>query len=44
MYINNLVHLLLSDWQRVHTVIRCPFTREEMIGFCAELQSRDDFE
>jgi hypothetical protein len=44
MYIDNLIHMPLGDWQQAHPDIESPFTREEMEEFCAELQSRDDFE
>jgi hypothetical protein len=44
MYTDNLAHMPLSDWQRAHPDIESPLTREEMVEFCTELQSRDDFE
>jgi hypothetical protein len=44
MYIDNLAHIPLGDWQQAHPDIESPFTREEMMEYCAELQSRDDFE
>jgi proline dehydrogenase len=44
MYINILVQMRLGDWQQAHPDIESPFTREETMESCAELQSRDDFE